>query len=120
MNSSTPTAEPHANTPPPIARDAPSVNALAAPLVEHLLANAARLRIAASRHAFGPTIVDAGVTAAGGAEAGVLIARICMGGLARIETHAALEQEPLWPATIEVHASPPVLACLGSQYAGWS
>ncbi|MPW20227.1 methenyltetrahydromethanopterin cyclohydrolase [Paraburkholderia sp. CNPSo 3157] len=122
MNSSTHMAEPNGNTgiTPPIARDAPSVNALASPLVAQLLADAARLRIASSRHAFGPTIVDAGVSMPGCVEAGVLIARICMGGLGRVETRVSTELEPLWPATIEVHTSSPVLACLGSQYAGWS
>ena len=120
MNSSTHTADHNGNAPPPIARDAPSVNALAAPLVAQLLADAARLRVASSRHAFGPTIVDAGIAAPGCVEAGVLIARICMGGLGRIETRISAEQEPLWPAMIEVHTASPVLACLGSQYAGWS
>ena len=119
MNSSTHTADPGGN-PPPIPRDAPSVNALAAPLVAHLLADAARLRIAASRHPFGPTIVVAGVAPPGCIEAGVTIARICMGGLGRIETRVSAEHEPLWPAMIEVHTASPVLACLGSQYAGWS
>lgn len=119
MNSSTPTAD-HAGHAPPIGRDAPSVNALAAPLVAQLLTDAARLRIASSRHAFGPTIVDAGIAMPGCVEAGVLIARICMGGLGRIETHISTEQEPLWSVTIAVHTASPVLACLGSQYAGWS
>lgn len=120
MNSSTHTADHNGNAPPPIARDAPSVNALAAPLVAQLLADATRLRIASSRHAFGPTIVDAGIATPGCVEAGVMIARICMGGLGRIETRISAEQEPLWPAMIEVHTASPVLACLGSQYAGWS
>jgi methenyltetrahydromethanopterin cyclohydrolase len=31
-----------------------------------------------------------------------------------------LDANPLWPSMIEVHTSSPVLACLGSQYAGWS
>ncbi|TCG03874.1 hypothetical protein BZM27_45125, partial [Paraburkholderia steynii] len=42
MNSSTHTADHNGHAPPPIARDAPSVNALAAPLVAQLLADAAR------------------------------------------------------------------------------
>ena len=120
MNSSTPTAEHDGNTPPPIAHDAPSVNALAAPLVAQLLADAARLRIASSRHAFGPTIVDAGIASPGCVDAGVTIALICMGGLGRIETRISAEHEPLWPTMIDVHTASPVLACLGSQYAGWS
>ncbi|PPD24974.1 MAG: methenyltetrahydromethanopterin cyclohydrolase, partial [Methylomonas sp.] len=44
---------------------------------------------------------------------------ICMGGMGT----AAIMQNPYtqhWPLSIHVHASNPVLACLGSQYAGWS
>ncbi|CAB3748944.1 methenyltetrahydromethanopterin cyclohydrolase [Paraburkholderia humisilvae] len=97
-----------------------SVNRLAEPLVEQLLADAARLRIDVSRTASGTTIVDAGVAARGSVAAGVQIARICMGGLGHVAPRVAAEREPLWPTMIEVHTSTPVLACLGSQYAGWS
>ena len=97
-----------------------SVNQLAEPLVAQLIADAARLRIDVSRTASGTTIVDAGVTARGSIAAGVQIARICMGGLGHVAPRVAVEREPLWPTMIEVHTSTPVLACLGSQYAGWS
>jgi methenyltetrahydromethanopterin cyclohydrolase len=65
-------------------------------------------------------IADAGVAAPGGVEAGLLIARICMGGLGRVARRMSGDADPLWPTLIEVHTSNPVLACLGSQYAGWS
>ncbi|QYD73097.1 methenyltetrahydromethanopterin cyclohydrolase [Paraburkholderia edwinii] len=97
-----------------------SVNRLAEPLVAQLIADAARLRIGVSRTASGTTIVDAGVAVRGSIEAGVQVARICMGGLGHIAPRVAVEREPLWPAMIEVHTSTPVIACLGSQYAGWS
>jgi methenyltetrahydromethanopterin cyclohydrolase len=98
----------------------PSVNALSEPLAARLVSDAARLRIAVSRTPDGTVIADAGVEAAGGIEAGVLIARLCMGGLGRVATRMSLDANPLWPSMIEVHTSTPVLACLGSQYAGWS
>jgi methenyltetrahydromethanopterin cyclohydrolase len=97
-----------------------SVNALAEPLVAQLLDNAARLRIGVSRTATGTVIADAGLTAPGGIEAGILIARICMGGLGHVARQSALDADPLWPSAIDVQTSWPVLACLGSQYAGWS
>ena len=59
-------------------------------------------------------------TRRGGVEAGLLIARICMGGLGRVARRMSEQAEPFWPSLIEVHTSTPVLACLGSQYAGWS
>jgi methenyltetrahydromethanopterin cyclohydrolase len=97
-----------------------SVNALSERLASRLVQDAARLRIAVSRTPGGTVIADAGVDATGGVEAGVLIARLCMGGLGRVAVRASLEANPAWPSMIEVHTSSPVLACLGSQYAGWS
>jgi methenyltetrahydromethanopterin cyclohydrolase len=51
-------------------------------------------------------------------EAGLRIAQICMGGLGKV----SLQPSGLarWPFQLSMHASDPVLACLGSQYAGWS
>lgn len=101
------------------ASSALSVNALSQPLVAQLVEQAARLRIAVSRDAHGTTLVDAGLGVTGSIEAGVLIARICMGGLGHVAVRTAMDG-PLWPSRIEVHSSQPVIACLGSQYAGWS
>jgi methenyltetrahydromethanopterin cyclohydrolase len=97
-----------------------SVNALAERLVKRLVDEAARFAVAIHRTGAGTTIVDAGVDAPGGVEAGLLIARICMGGLGRVARRMSEQAEPFWPSLIEVHTSTPVLACLGSQYAGWS
>ncbi|MDE1179149.1 methenyltetrahydromethanopterin cyclohydrolase [Paraburkholderia sp.] len=98
----------------------PGVNALSAPLVARLIDDAARFRVALSRTNDGTTIVDAGVAAPGSIDAGVLIARICMGGLGHVSTRMSSDAAPLWPVMIDVRTSTPVIACLGSQYAGWS
>ncbi|KAK42821.1 N(5),N(10)-methenyltetrahydromethanopterin cyclohydrolase [Caballeronia jiangsuensis] len=97
-----------------------SVNASSERLVARLIDDAARLHVDVTRTDGGTVIVDAGVNAKGSAEAGILIARICMGGLGRVARRVALDSAPLWPVFIEVHTSNPVLACLASQYAGWS
>ena len=97
----------------------PSVNATAAPLVAELVERADALRVGVTRMEDGTCVVDAGIEHRGGIEAGLLIARICMGGLG----HAALRSNPVfpdWPWQVEVRTSQPVLACLGAQYAGWS
>lgn len=96
-----------------------SVNALAAPLVEALAAQADALRIAVRRSAGGARLIDAGIEAVGGIEAGRRIAEICMGGLGRVAVVAG-GAHPDWPFELLVHGAQPVLACLGSQYAGWS
>lgn len=97
-----------------------SVNASSERLVARLIDDAARLHVDVTRTDGGTVIVDAGVNAKGSADAGILIARICMGGLGRVTRRVALDSAPLWPVFIEVHTSNPVLACLASQYAGWS
>lgn len=97
----------------------PSVGALAAPLVESLVAEAEALRLGVSRSAAGARIVDAGVAARGGIEAGRRIAEICLGGLGRVGLHPA-SRFSRWPVQIMVTTGDPVTACLASQYAGWS
>lgn len=97
----------------------PSVNALTAPLVSNLIANARSLRLGVEQHASGATIVDAGIKSPGGLEAGRLITEICMGGLGRVSLHSN-PSFPHWPWQLSVHSCNPILACLGSQYAGWS
>jgi len=96
----------------------PSVNATAHPLVERLVRDARVLRVGVSRAANGATFVDAGVKAPGGIEAGKLIAEICLGGLGNVSIGYAPYER--WAWQVVVGTSNPVLACLGSQYAGWS
>ncbi len=96
-----------------------SVNFTAQPLVESLLKDANMLRLKVSRLENGVTLVDAGIEAEGGLEAGRRIAEICMGGMGTVTlNHSAIT--PAWPLRVNVHATDPVLSCLGSQYAGWS
>ena len=95
-----------------------SVNTLARPLVQRLLAQAEELSVQVRRDASGVCLIDAGIDAPGSVAAGLQVAEICMGGLGRVRLRAgALES---WPTWLDVSSSQPVLACLGSQYAGWS
>ncbi len=97
----------------------PSINALSGPLVQQLIDNARALQIGVSTHESGATVVDAGILHAGSAEAGRLIAEICMGGLGKVELSDKTAFKD-WPSGIKVQSKSPVLACLGSQYAGWA
>jgi methenyltetrahydromethanopterin cyclohydrolase len=96
----------------------PSVNRRAAPLVTHLVGDADALRLGISRSASGAVIVDAGVDVRGGIEAGRQIAEICLGGLGQVSLTAA-PPDGASEILVAVHTVDPVLACLGSQYAGW-
>ncbi len=90
----------------------PSIHEACRPLLETLTAQADALNITVSQHASGATIVDAGIEVTGSEEAGRIIAEICMGGLGEVRFSDV--------NNIAVKSQMPVLACLGSQYAGWS
>ncbi len=64
------------------------------------------------------SLLDFGVKTEAGLEAGLLLAKICMAGMAQVELVA---QDPSLPTVpqIFVRTDHPVAACLMSQYAGW-
>ena len=97
----------------------PSVNAKAEPLVKALIDDADALRIDVTRGKLGECRIDCGVRAVGGLEAGRRIAEICLGGLGRVVLETT-DTDSSWPFVVTVHTAQPMLACLGSQYAGWS
>jgi len=96
-----------------------SLHSLSMPIVDVLMRETHALGLQVSTHATGATIIDAGIQALGGLEVGRLIAEICMGGLGSV----SLQNNSVFarcPLSVTVHAKSPVLACLGSQYAGWA
>ncbi|MEJ2619306.1 MAG: methenyltetrahydromethanopterin cyclohydrolase [Candidatus Thiodiazotropha sp.] len=96
-----------------------SINAHTAPLVQALIDDAAQLRLEVSRLENGCQVVDAGINVKGCLEAGRRIAEICLGGLGLV-TLSGSGPVAGWPLSVHVHTTDPVIACLGSQYAGWS
>ena len=103
--------------------DAPTLdlemNRRAGQLLDALVADAGTLRIGVTRLADGAQVIDAGIEHRGGLEAGRRISEICMGGLGRV-AFSGQGPVPQWAVNVTVHSSDPVMACLGSQYAGWS
>ncbi|HTT09805.1 MAG TPA: methenyltetrahydromethanopterin cyclohydrolase [Burkholderiaceae bacterium] len=98
------------------ARTHVSVNELAHPLLAELL-GAPGQDVLVRTTSQGVRIVDAGIEARSSTAAGAVIAAICMGGLGRVVVRAGNGE---WPTVIEVGSTQPVIACLASQYAGWS
>jgi methenyltetrahydromethanopterin cyclohydrolase len=95
-----------------------SVNELALDIVEDMLDYKEELKIDSKRLENGATIIDCGVNVLGGHEAGVMYTRICMGGLASIDIDVdTIKDIPL--AFIKEYTDFPLIACLGSQKAGW-
>lgn len=95
----------------------PSVNALAVPLLHRLLTEAEHLHLQVSHTAAGVRIIDAGIAAPGSVAAGLLIGEICLGGLGSVTLHPGQGNQD---SAVHVRSDQPVLACLGSQYAGWN
>ncbi len=96
-----------------------SVNRQAAELTAALRRDAAMLNLGFARGSLGEILIDAGAAWRGGVEAGLRIAEICLGGLGRVRL-VPNGATPNWPWTVAVSSPQPVIACLGSQYAGWS
>ncbi|MBP0588478.1 methenyltetrahydromethanopterin cyclohydrolase [Paraburkholderia sp. LEh10] len=99
-----------------------SVNTLVRPLLASLLERQTELGIEVRRDERGVTLVDAGIGTSGSVAAGIAIGEICMGGLGRVKLRTATSRSAAdeWPTFVDIASAQPVLACLASQYAGWS
>jgi methenyltetrahydromethanopterin cyclohydrolase len=63
-------------------------------------------------------LIDCGIDAAGGLEAGRRMAEICLASLAQVDFVPG--DAEIWPDTaVQVRTDHPVAACMASQYAGW-
>lgn len=91
-----------------------SVNDSGAAIVDEMIDKKEVLSIDSFTLENGAKVVDAGVNVNGGAEAGKYFTKVCLGGLGEI--HLAQEKRTL----IRVCVDHPTIACLASQYAGWS
>jgi methenyltetrahydromethanopterin cyclohydrolase len=97
----------------------PSVSAYSARIVDSIVADAIALRCAVSTGEAGERLIDMGASVLGGLEAGRRLGEVCMGGLGTVAITSASGNDR-WPLGVVVHSTNPVIACLGSQYAGWT
>jgi methenyltetrahydromethanopterin cyclohydrolase len=88
-------------------------------LADDAAAHATELRIAVHTLDGGARIIDAGVEAVGGLDAGILLAHLCMGGLGRVSVTPLTIDGESWPG-VQVWTDHPAEACMASQYAGWA
>ncbi|MCS7115186.1 MAG: methenyltetrahydromethanopterin cyclohydrolase [Nitrososphaerota archaeon] len=96
-----------------------SVNKLAWRLLEELCEHAEFYGVKVEKAECGATVVDAGIKAKGGFEAGRIITEICMGGLGKAEIISGKYGELELPS-ITVYTDYPAIATLGAQFAGWN
>ena len=96
-----------------------SVNKYSNLLVKNLIEHKEKFNLEVLEGPLNCNIIDAGINIAGSIEAGLKISEICLGGLGEV-TILPSQNINISSYSISVHSSKPVLACLGSQYAGWS
>jgi methenyltetrahydromethanopterin cyclohydrolase len=87
-------------------------------LADYCASNAAALRLAVHTTTAGARIIDCGVKAQGGLQAGLALARVCLAGQAEVALVPG-EVAGIGCPTIVVNSDNPVQACMASQYAGW-
>ncbi len=67
----------------------------------------------------GAHILDAGINTSGSLQAGIVLARLCMGDRAEISIAPADVDRLATNNAVFVRTDDPLRACLGAQYAGW-
>lgn len=95
-----------------------SVNGRALRLVEKLVENVDEFNVAVTKTRKGSTLIDAGINAQGGFQAGKKIVEICLGGYGKAEVFSATYGELVLPSVF-VYTNRPAVATLGSQFADW-
>ena len=95
------------------------LNHRAAALADAMAADADALRVGVSHLDNGARLIDCGIDAEGGLEAGRRLSEICLAGRATVSVTTA-ELGPLMLPAVRVITDDPVPACLASQYAGWA
>ncbi|HUR93825.1 MAG TPA: methenyltetrahydromethanopterin cyclohydrolase [Gemmatimonadales bacterium] len=95
------------------------MNELATEIADALEENAPVFQVRAQTLPGGARVVDAGVEALGGYEAGLALAEICMGGLGNV-AYTPLQIGGVAWSGLTVWTDHPAVACMASQYAGWA
>jgi methenyltetrahydromethanopterin cyclohydrolase len=95
------------------------LNHRAAVLADAMVADAGALRVGVRHLDNGARVIDCGIDAEGGLEAGRRLAEVCLAGRATVSV-TTVELGALMLPAIRVVTDDPVPACLASQYAGWA
>nr|AAY96682.1 methylene tetrahydromethanopterin cyclohydrolase [uncultured bacterium BAC10-4] len=95
------------------------LNERAAAIADAMVADAGALGVVVSTLENGARLIDCGVAAPGGLEAGRLLAEVCMGGAGRV-SFTSVDLDGLRLPGVQVWTDHPAIACLASQYAGWA
>lgn len=95
-----------------------SVNREAEKLLNKLLTHANKYGVIVKKTKQGATLIDAGIKAKGGFQAGKIITEICLGGLGNVKIYASYYEDTTIPSVL-VQTDHPAIAAMGSQFADW-
>jgi methenyltetrahydromethanopterin cyclohydrolase len=95
-----------------------SVNKHAMRTVKEVIARKDELQVRIEKRPKGATIIDAGVTARGGYQAGLMAVRLCMAGLCELSLSSRTYGDFDLP-TVIVATDHPAISTLAAQFAGW-
>ena len=95
------------------------MNGLAWELADEMADQEERLRVRVTTLPGGARVIDAGVDAPGGFNAGLVLSEICMGGLGDV-AYSPLQIGGMTWSGVTVWTDHPAVSCMASQYAGWS
>lgn len=93
------------------------LNRTAHHLCDAVIRDPDRYRAVVRRLVDGATLIDLGVEAVGGLEAGLLLARVCTAGLAEVALACPSRRDA--EPCVTVYTDHPLAACMAAQYAGW-
>lgn len=95
-----------------------SVNQMAWEKAQKLLEKPEFYGVTVTKSSAGATVVDAGVKAPGGFQAGKKLTELCLGGAGKAELGFKTYGDITFPS-ITISTDHPAIATLGSQFAGW-
>jgi methenyltetrahydromethanopterin cyclohydrolase len=95
-----------------------SVNQMAWEKAQKFIDNPELFGVTVTKSTAGATIIDAGVIASGGFQAGKKLTELCMGCVGKAQLSFKTYGDASFPS-ITVSSDHPAIAMLGSQFAGW-
>ena len=95
------------------------MNDIASEIADGMEDRASLLRVKSTTLPGGARVIDAGVETEGGYDAGLTLAKICMGGLGNVGYTPVQIDGQAWPG-VTVWTDHPAVSCMASQYAGWA
>jgi methenyltetrahydromethanopterin cyclohydrolase len=95
-----------------------SVNQQAANMADDMATNAEKLGVTVTRLSCGTRLIDVGLRAPGGLQAGLRTAEISLGGMGQV-TYVPVTFDDFWLPGVVITVDRPEIGCMSSQYAGW-